>query len=109
VDAQQEKSVLKQFFRQGEISTLHKDCQTGLEQALTDFKACSCILLFFFRRLTRGVQVHSIDTLKDMSQMEQAAQTMHQEMLERIAALSDGRSSDDASSVIIPLSSFQSH
>ncbi|KAJ7458477.1 hypothetical protein FB451DRAFT_1507671 [Mycena latifolia] len=38
VEAQQEKSRIKHFFRQGELSTLLKGCQLGLQQALDDFK-----------------------------------------------------------------------
>ncbi|KAJ6495871.1 hypothetical protein DFH09DRAFT_1290295, partial [Mycena vulgaris] len=38
VEAQQEKSRIMQFFRQGEMSTLLKDCHLGLEEALEAFK-----------------------------------------------------------------------
>ncbi|KAJ6572539.1 hypothetical protein DFH09DRAFT_1277443 [Mycena vulgaris] len=37
-EAQQEKSRIKQFFRQGEMSTLLRGCNTGLAQALEVFK-----------------------------------------------------------------------
>jgi hypothetical protein len=40
MEAQQEKSRIKQFFRQGELSTLLKVCNTGLDQALEAFKVC---------------------------------------------------------------------
>ncbi|KAJ6552301.1 hypothetical protein DFH09DRAFT_1086079 [Mycena vulgaris] len=38
VEAQQEKSRIKQFFQQGEMSTLLKTCYLGLEEALEVFK-----------------------------------------------------------------------
>ncbi|KAJ7469149.1 hypothetical protein FB451DRAFT_1479022 [Mycena latifolia] len=38
VEAEQEKSKIKQFFQQGEMRTLLKACHTGLEQALEVFK-----------------------------------------------------------------------
>ncbi|KAJ7457424.1 hypothetical protein FB451DRAFT_1509702 [Mycena latifolia] len=38
VEAEQEKSKIKQFFRQGEMKALLKTCHTGLEQALNVFK-----------------------------------------------------------------------
>ncbi|KAJ6579145.1 hypothetical protein DFH09DRAFT_1077440 [Mycena vulgaris] len=38
VEAQQEKSRIKKFFRQGEMSTLLKGCKTGLEEALETLK-----------------------------------------------------------------------
>jgi hypothetical protein len=38
IEAQQEKSRIKQFFRQGEMSTLLKDCKNGLNQALEVFE-----------------------------------------------------------------------
>jgi hypothetical protein len=40
VEAQQEKSRIKQLFRQGEISTLLKSCHSGLETALNVFEVC---------------------------------------------------------------------
>ncbi|KAJ7918193.1 hypothetical protein B0H13DRAFT_1869672 [Mycena leptocephala] len=39
VEAQQESSRIKQFFRQGEMNTLLKGCHVGLEEALKVFKA----------------------------------------------------------------------
>jgi hypothetical protein len=40
VEAQQEKMGFKTFFRQGEMTTLLKDCTTGLDQALEVFMVC---------------------------------------------------------------------
>ncbi|KAJ7458953.1 P-loop containing nucleoside triphosphate hydrolase protein [Mycena latifolia] len=74
VGAQQEKSRIKQFFRQGELSTLLKGCHQGLEQALKVFK------------------VQDLCISSDVTQMQQYAQKTHQEILELISALSDGGS-----------------
>ncbi|KAJ6481615.1 hypothetical protein DFH09DRAFT_1292368 [Mycena vulgaris] len=80
VEAQEEKSRIKQFFRQGEITTLLKGCKMGLDQAIIDF------------------QIQRSNILTDIAAMERCAQKTHQEMLDLIA-LSDGNSSDGASSV----------
>ncbi|KAJ6572415.1 hypothetical protein DFH09DRAFT_1079622 [Mycena vulgaris] len=39
-EAKQEQSRIKQFFRQGEMTTLLESCRLGLEQALEMFKQC---------------------------------------------------------------------
>jgi hypothetical protein len=36
VDAQQKGNKVKIFFRQGEMSTLLKDCQAGLQQSFVE-------------------------------------------------------------------------
>jgi hypothetical protein len=38
MEAQQEKIGIKMFFRQGEMTTLQKCCNIGLDQALDVFK-----------------------------------------------------------------------
>jgi hypothetical protein len=38
VEAQQDKSKIKHFFRQGEMNTLLKDCKMGLQEGLDVFK-----------------------------------------------------------------------
>jgi hypothetical protein len=38
VEAQQKGNKVKSFFRQGEISTLLKDCQAGLQQSFDFFQ-----------------------------------------------------------------------
>jgi hypothetical protein len=38
VEAQQNGSKLKKFFRQGEMSTLLKDCKAGLQQGFVIFQ-----------------------------------------------------------------------
>ncbi|KAJ6575556.1 hypothetical protein DFH09DRAFT_1454858 [Mycena vulgaris] len=88
VEAQQEKSRIKQFFRQGEMSTLLKGCQTGLEQALEVFK------------------VQDAHLLCDVTDMQQYSQKKHQDVLELISSLSDGTSSDGTSMLSRDLSAF---
>jgi hypothetical protein len=38
VEAQQNGSIIKNFFHQGEMSKLLKDCRAGLQQGLEIFK-----------------------------------------------------------------------
>jgi hypothetical protein len=40
VEAQQKGSTLKNFFRQGEMGTLLKDCKAGLRQGFEIFQVC---------------------------------------------------------------------
>ncbi|KAJ7482585.1 hypothetical protein FB451DRAFT_1364581 [Mycena latifolia] len=87
VEAEQEKSKIKQFFRQGEMRTLLKACHTGLEQALEVFK------------------VQGATVLNEVANMQQHAQKTHQEVLEVISALSEEASSKSGSSISRVLSS----
>ncbi|KAJ6570481.1 hypothetical protein DFH09DRAFT_1362626 [Mycena vulgaris] len=80
VDVQKEKSIIKQFFRQGEISTLLKGCNDGLQQAFEGFKVQHAYLL------------------SDAAEMQAAAQATHQKVLVLISSLSDGTSSSGISS-----------
>ncbi|KAJ7912932.1 hypothetical protein B0H13DRAFT_1874375 [Mycena leptocephala] len=64
VEAQQNGSKIRKFFRQGEMSTLLKDCEAGLQQGLEVF------------------------------QMQEDAEKRHKEVLHMIEALSDTTSSD---------------
>ncbi|KAJ6560573.1 hypothetical protein DFH09DRAFT_985721, partial [Mycena vulgaris] len=89
VEAQQEKSKIQQFFRQVEINTLLKACNTGLAEALEVFK------------------VHTVHALTDVTQMQDYAHKAHQEVLELIASLSDAADSDKGSSIGRVLSSWQ--
>ncbi|KAJ7482602.1 hypothetical protein FB451DRAFT_1442067 [Mycena latifolia] len=79
VEANQEKSKIKQFFRQGEMRTLLKTCHTGLEQALEVFNIQGSIVL------------------KDVADMQEHAQKTHQEVLELISSLSEGMSESGSS------------
>ncbi|KAJ6586328.1 hypothetical protein DFH09DRAFT_1432145 [Mycena vulgaris] len=81
VEAQQEKSRIMHFFRQGEMSVLLKGCHLGLEQALEVFK------------------VQDANLSRDVSNMQEYASKTHQEVLDLISSLLDGRSSDSASSI----------
>ncbi|KAJ7891117.1 hypothetical protein B0H13DRAFT_1887291 [Mycena leptocephala] len=81
VEAQQKGSMLKNFFHQGEISTLLKDCKAGLQQGLETF------------------QVPMVNHMKDLTQMQKDAEMRHKEVLDMIEALLDTTSSDGASSV----------
>ncbi|KAJ6600486.1 hypothetical protein DFH09DRAFT_1070279 [Mycena vulgaris] len=57
VEAQQETSRIKKFFRQAEISTLLKGCNTGLEEALEVFK----VNFLAAGRILRLKPSHNID------------------------------------------------
>ncbi|KAJ7480714.1 hypothetical protein FB451DRAFT_1365146 [Mycena latifolia] len=81
VEAQQETSRIKIFFRQSELNTLLKGCHRGLEQALEVFKI-------------QGLRISS-----DVTEMQQYAQKTHKEVLDLISALSDEESSDRGSSI----------
>ncbi|KAJ7480754.1 hypothetical protein FB451DRAFT_1446776 [Mycena latifolia] len=89
VESLQEKSRIKQFFRQNEMSTLLKGCHLGLEQALQVFKV-------------PGLHISS-----DVTEMQQYSENAHQEVLELISGLSDGKPSDRGSSISTALSSFE--
>ncbi|KAF8198226.1 hypothetical protein K438DRAFT_1824074 [Mycena galopus ATCC 62051] len=79
VEAQQSGSKVRQFFRQGELSTLLKDCKTGLTQELDFF------------------QLKNIGILMDASKVQAEANRRHEEVLGMINELSDTASSDRAS------------
>ncbi|KAJ6539851.1 hypothetical protein DFH09DRAFT_1397007 [Mycena vulgaris] len=79
VEAQQNKSKIRHFFRQGEMSKLLKDCSMSLQETLDMFK------------------VHNMSFLNEIGDMEKFAEDRHQEVLELIDALSDGTSSDKRS------------
>jgi hypothetical protein len=40
VEAQQKGNKMKNFFHQGEINTLLKDCQAGLQQSINSLQVC---------------------------------------------------------------------
>ncbi|KAJ6540444.1 hypothetical protein B0H19DRAFT_1077849 [Mycena capillaripes] len=74
VEAQQNGSKVRSFFRQGEMSTLLKDCKVGLQQARESFQAA-------------------------ITQMQEDAHKRQQEVLNMIESLSEASISDKASSV----------
>ncbi|KAJ6592059.1 P-loop containing nucleoside triphosphate hydrolase protein, partial [Mycena vulgaris] len=79
VEAQQEKSKIRHFFRQGEMSKLFKDCNLGLQEALDQFK------------------LQDINLLTEVVVMQKFAEDRHKEVLELIEAFSDGTASDKGS------------
>ncbi|KAJ7125811.1 hypothetical protein C8R43DRAFT_958282 [Mycena crocata] len=81
VEAQQEKSKIQQFFRQGEMSGLLKACKNGLQDAQDVFK------------------VSNVNLLMDVADMQKYTEDRHQEALKLIETLSDGTMSDTASSL----------
>ncbi|KAJ7486913.1 hypothetical protein FB451DRAFT_1168290 [Mycena latifolia] len=91
IEAEQEKSKIKQIFRQGEMRTLLKGCHMGLEQTLEVFKAT--------------LQMQNVTLLNDVAHMQEHAQKTHQEVLELISAISDGGTSEGGSLISRVLSS----
>ncbi|KAJ7733368.1 P-loop containing nucleoside triphosphate hydrolase protein [Mycena olivaceomarginata] len=81
VEAQQKGKKLKNFFHQGEISTLLKDCQAGLQQGFDFF------------------QIEGGKALPGIIEMRNDAQQRHQEVLEMIEKLSEADGSDRASTI----------
>ncbi|KAJ7806494.1 hypothetical protein B0H13DRAFT_1929594 [Mycena leptocephala] len=80
VEAQQNGNKLKNFFHQGKMSTLLKDCKAGLQQGFETF------------------QVPIVNHMKNITQLQEDAKKRHKEMLDMIEALSDTTSLDRASS-----------
>ncbi|KAF7334985.1 ATPase-AAA-core domain-containing protein [Mycena venus] len=79
VEAHQSSTKVRQFFCQGEMNTLLKDCKNGLAQGLN-----------FFR-------LQSTSIMTNVSKMQAEAKQRHQEVLDMINGLSDTTSSDRAS------------
>ncbi|KAJ7472532.1 hypothetical protein FB451DRAFT_1469264 [Mycena latifolia] len=82
VEAQQDGSKIKYFFRQMETKALLGECQAGLQQAFEVF------------RIETGMTA-----LGNITEMQKEAEMMHQEVLEWISTLSDGPTSDRSSSI----------
>ncbi|KAJ7462904.1 hypothetical protein FB451DRAFT_1494950 [Mycena latifolia] len=82
VEAQQDGSKIKSFFRQTETKTLLSECWAGLEQSLEVFKTET-----------------TITALGRIPQMQEDAEIMHKEVLELISSWSDGTTSDGSSSI----------
>ncbi|KAJ7681536.1 hypothetical protein B0H14DRAFT_3678208 [Mycena olivaceomarginata] len=81
VEAQQKGNRVKSFFRQGEISTLLKDCQAGLQQSFEFF------------------QIEGTRALLDIAGMKKDAEKRHQEVLDMIEKLSEATASETASTI----------
>ncbi|KAJ6603343.1 hypothetical protein DFH09DRAFT_1301159 [Mycena vulgaris] len=84
VEARQDGSKIKHFFRQTEMNTLLEDCRAGLQQAVDVFKTGT------------GARIFS-----DIMEMQKSTQDMHNELLELISTETDGTNSDGSSSVCI--------
>ncbi|KAJ7798719.1 hypothetical protein B0H14DRAFT_3156808 [Mycena olivaceomarginata] len=81
IEAQQKGNKLKSFFHQGELNTLLKDCQTGLQQSFDFF------------------QIEGHRALTDITEIQKDAQKRHQEVLEMIEKLSEATASERASTI----------
>ncbi|KAJ7665491.1 hypothetical protein B0H14DRAFT_3696467 [Mycena olivaceomarginata] len=81
VETQQKGNKVKSFFRQGEISTLMKDCQAGLQQSFGFF------------------QIERPRALPDITEMKKDAEKRHQEVLNMIEKLSEATASERASTI----------
>ncbi|KAJ7463164.1 hypothetical protein FB451DRAFT_1493879 [Mycena latifolia] len=81
VEAQQEGSQIKHFFRQGEMKTLLSECRVGVQQAFEVFQTET-----------------GITALENIAQMKEEMDRMQKEVLELISTLSDGTASDRSSS-----------
>ncbi|KAJ7809687.1 hypothetical protein B0H13DRAFT_1927792 [Mycena leptocephala] len=79
VEAQQKGSKVQRFFRQGEMSTLLKECKAGLQQGLDFF------------------QIENITVMNNIMDIQQDAERRHREVLDMIEALWDTNSSDGSS------------
>ncbi|KAJ7896529.1 hypothetical protein B0H13DRAFT_2338377 [Mycena leptocephala] len=84
VEAQQDGSKIKYLFRQSEMNTLLKDCQSGLEEVLEVLKTETGIVV-----------------LNSIEEMRQKTENMQNDLLELISTLSDGTLSDGSSSVYL--------
>ncbi|KAJ7706619.1 hypothetical protein B0H16DRAFT_1746841 [Mycena metata] len=78
---EQEGSKIKRFFRQSEINRVLKECRAELDHTVTVFKA----------EMGQAV-LNTVD-------MRKTAETMHEELLDLISALSDGSLSEQSSLV----------
>ncbi|KAJ7839758.1 hypothetical protein B0H13DRAFT_1911078 [Mycena leptocephala] len=64
-------SKVKSFFRQGEMSTLFKECKAGLQQGFVIF------------------EIDTANIMNDITKMQEDAEKRHKEVLNMIEALSD--------------------
>ncbi|KAJ7141769.1 hypothetical protein C8R43DRAFT_587699, partial [Mycena crocata] len=82
IEAQQDGSKIKYFFRQGQMNILLKECRMGLQQAKDVFKLRT-----------------DLRSLTDNTQFEKKMQLLHDELVESISTLSDTAASDNTSSI----------
>ncbi|KAJ7821389.1 hypothetical protein B0H14DRAFT_2599268 [Mycena olivaceomarginata] len=81
VEAQQKGNRVKSFFHQGEMSTLLKDCQAGLQQSFDFF------------------QIEGLRILPDITEILKDAEKRHQEVVDMIEKLSETTASERASTI----------
>ncbi|KAJ7787771.1 hypothetical protein B0H14DRAFT_3579018 [Mycena olivaceomarginata] len=81
VEAQKKGNRVKSFFRQGELGTLLKDCQAGLQQSFDFF------------------QVEGPRALLGIAEMQKDAEKKHQEVLDMIEKFSESAGSERASTI----------
>ncbi|KAF7351914.1 hypothetical protein MVEN_01153200 [Mycena venus] len=84
MEAQQNGSKIKRFFRQTEMNTLVRHCRGGLQEALEVFKIETMAIV-----------------VNDIGEMQEKMQNMHKELLELISTLSNEEASEQ-SSLIYP-------
>ncbi|KAJ7131112.1 hypothetical protein C8R44DRAFT_731378 [Mycena epipterygia] len=82
ISTQQDRHKLKYFFRQNEMSTLWKNCQVGLDEAVKVFE------------VETGLTITT-----SVAKMQKKAQSTHKELLELVENLSDGSTSDSSSAI----------
>ncbi|KAJ6558746.1 hypothetical protein DFH09DRAFT_1485780 [Mycena vulgaris] len=87
VEAQQDKSKIRHFFRRGEMSKLLKDCNMGLQEALDSFKVKWFALPY----------LQDINLLTEVGVMQKIVEDRHEEVLELIDAFSEVSTSDKGS------------
>lgn len=97
VEAQRTGNKIKKFLRQGELSMLFRDCQSGLKQGLDFFQVS--LSLFWEISLMDTMQIGGANIMTDLSKMRQEAEQRNQEVLRMIGELSDTTSSDGLSMV----------
>ncbi|KAJ7159230.1 hypothetical protein C8R43DRAFT_948163 [Mycena crocata] len=81
VEAQQDKSTIRKFFRHGEMSTLLKACHNGIEEALD------------------VITMQNVNLLADIEDLQKYAEDRHEEVLQFIEIFSEGSSADTSSLV----------
>ncbi|KAF8199393.1 hypothetical protein K438DRAFT_1759281 [Mycena galopus ATCC 62051] len=103
VRGQRKSSLIKKVLHSREMSTLLKDCHTGLEEALNFFKVGHNI--YWGSTTAEIVKIEGVNIVVDIVRMQQQAQKRHKEMLNFIDSLSDTSGSDNASSTMAMLPS----
>ncbi|KAJ7082341.1 hypothetical protein C8R43DRAFT_1115532, partial [Mycena crocata] len=79
IEAKQDKTKIRNFFRQAELSALLKGCTIDLQKALDTFK------------------LEEVNSLTNVADMEKYAEEKHQEVLQMVEAFSSDTNSDRAS------------